>query len=294
MHRQSGAISAGQLGELGLGPNQIARLLRSGILRRRYQGVYVDALAPLTPRGELVAAWLTGGPDGFLSHRTALALHGLRPQTLSRIELTVVTGHTPSHRRGLTVHRTGVPPLPHELRTTDGLPVASAPLALLQVAAREPDAELDRLIAGMARRRLLDLERIDRAIDRRQGLRGIRRLRAALARYRPPTAEDVSGFERDFAAWLTTIPGIPPPQRNAHLGPWELDFYWPAQRLVVETDGDQYHLTPSERERDVVKDAWLQRREHRVLRVTGFRFAHDRPGIQADLIGLLLLHSGRS
>ena len=32
-----------------------------------------------------------------------------------------------------------------------------------------------------------------------------------------------------------------------------------------------------------MKDAWLQRHEHRIIRVTEFRFSHDRPGILGDL-----------
>lgn len=73
-----------------------------------------------------------------------------------------------------------------------------------------------------------------------------------------------------------------------NVGPWEVDFLWPAQRVVVETDGAPYHRTPRELERDRVKDAWLQRHQHRVLRVTEFRFAHDRPGIADDLSAMVL------
>lgn len=49
-----------------------------------------------------------------------------------------------------------------------GLRVASPSLALVEVAARETDRELDRLIAELARRRLLDLEQIDSVIARLQ------------------------------------------------------------------------------------------------------------------------------
>ena len=70
-------------------------------------------------------------------------------------------------------------------------------------------------------------------------------------------------------------------------GPWELDFHWPGLRLVLETDGDRHHRTPAELERDRVKDAWLPRHDRRILRVTGFRFAHDHAGILADITGLV-------
>ena len=96
-----------------------------------------------------------------------------------------------------------------------------------------------------------------------------------MAAYRP-TPADKSGFEREFAHWITTDPRIPPPQRNVYLGGWELDFYWPDQGVVAETDGERYHMLPADRERDYRKDAWLQRHRIAVLRVGEFRFEHDR------------------
>lgn len=286
MRRQSGAIATEQLAELGFGRNQIMRLVRAGVLQRLHRGVYVDALSPLVPRGRLFAAQLALGPSAFLSHRTSLGVDGVRALDWRRIEVTVVSGHTP-RRDGILVHRTSTEPPATEIRTIDGLRVAAPARALIEVAAFERDDELDRLIANLARRRLLNLEHVDAAIARRAGVRGIVRLRAALARYRPEPAEDKSGFERAFAAWLATIPDIPPPQRNIRLGPWEIDFFWPAQRVAVETDGDAYHCTPAELERDRIKDAWLQRNRSSVLRVTEFRFEHDKTGIIQDLCGLL-------
>jgi very-short-patch-repair endonuclease len=69
-------------------------------------------------------------------------------------------------------------------------------------------------------------------------------------------------------------------------GPWELDFYWPDQGVVAETDGERYHM-PADRERDSAEDAWLQRRHIAVLRVGEFRFEYDRQDVLDDLLGLL-------
>jgi hypothetical protein len=106
--------------------------------------------------------------------------------------------------------------------------------------------------------------------------------------------EDVSGLEREFAAWLAAHPEIPPPRRNVHVGPWEFDFFWPDHGVVLETDGDPYHTISPDVERDRLKDAWVQRRKMAILRVTEFRFAHDRPGVLSDLLAMLDLHSARS
>ena len=35
---------------------------------------------------------------------------------------------------------------------------------------------------------------------------------------------------------------------------FEVDFFWPELRLVVETDGLRYHRTPAEQARDRLRD----------------------------------------
>lgn len=154
--------------------------------------------------------------------------------------------------------------------------------------ASEPRRELDRLIAEAARKRALDPERAAALAARRKGAA---QLRAALAAYRP-TQADVSGLERDFAQWLTTHPEIPAPQRNVHLDDrWEIDFWWPEHRLAVELDGTPYHSLPADLERDRIKDVWLQRHRIGIIRVTDFRFAHDRGSILEDIRHFLDLES---
>ena len=54
-------------------------------------------------------------------------------------------------------------------------------------------------------------------------------------------------------------------RRQHTVGPYTLDFYCPAARLAVELDGGQ-HCEGSQRERDFVRDAWLEKQGIRVLR----------------------------
>jgi hypothetical protein len=287
--RQGGAVGIGQLQDLGFSQEQVDRLVDGGAFIRRHRGVLIDARAPATRRGQLFAALLAFGTGAFLSHRTAAALHGLRAINVRAIEVTVVSGHTPKHP-GLIAHRTRAAPIPDEVRVRDGLRFSSVSRMLIELAPRETRAELDRLIAEVARRRMLDLERIEKVLDRRCGRPGSNALRAALAAYQPSPA-DKSGLERAFAAWLATRPEIPPPERNVTLaGRWEIDFLWRAHGLAVELDGRPYHLLPADLERDRIKDVWLQRHAISVVRVTEFRFAHDPPGILGDLHHFLGAH----
>jgi hypothetical protein len=287
MRNQAGVATLGQLRELAYSEKEIRWMVTSGQLWRVRRGVYADARSPMAPRSHLFAAALSFGAEAqpFFSHRTAAALLGLRELTVGRLELTIVADHTPK-RPPLRVHRVCETPPADELRTRDGLTHSSAMRMLVELASRETSEELSRLITAAARKRLLDPNRVEQSLIRHAGARRIGNLRAALAAYRP-TPADKSGFEREFAQWITTDPRIPPPQRNVYLGGWELDFYWPDHGVVAETDGERYHMLPADRERDYRKDAWLQRRRIAVLRVGEFRFEHDRPGVLDDLLGLL-------
>jgi hypothetical protein len=282
--RQDGAVGIGQLQALGFSGTEVTRLVAGGAFVRRHRGVLLDARVPATQRGQLFAALLAFGTGAFLSHRTAAALHGLRTINVRAIEVTVVSGHTPKHP-GLIAHRTGATPHPEEVRTRDGLRHSSLAGLLIELAPRETTAELDRLIAEAARRRFLDLGRIAQAIARHPRHPGLRKLVAALDAYQP-SPDDKSRLERAFAEWLATLPDIPAPEkRNVELGAgrWEIDFYWPAHSLAVELDGRPYHSLPADQERDRIKDVWLQRHAISIVRVTEFRFEHDRAGIEADL-----------
>ena len=287
MRSQSGVVGMRQLRTLGFSDDDVVGMVTAAQLWRVRRGVYADARSPITARGHLFAAALSLAPQAhpFFSHRTAAALLGVRDLSVGRLELTVVTEHTP-RRPPLRIYRVSQPPPADDLRQTDGLTHSSATRMLIELAARETPDELDRLITAVARKRLLDPQRVERMLASHAHAARIGELRAALAAYRP-TPADKSGFEREFAQWITTDPRIPPPQRNVHLDQWELDFYWPDQGVVAETDGERFHMLPADRERDHRKDAWLQRHRIAVLRVGEFRFEHDRPGVLEDLLGLL-------
>jgi hypothetical protein len=286
MRGQGGAASIAQLRAAGFTDAGVRGLVNRGVIERRHQGVYVTKLASLQPRGHLFAALLACNESAFISHRTAAAIHGLRPLNVHQVEVTITSGHTPPRREDMIVHRTSRAPLPGETRGFDGLRIASPSRTLVDLAVYENPQELARLVADAARRRLLDLRCIEASIAHRPRVAGADELRAALRGYRP-TPVDKSTFEREFAHWLAQHPEIPPPQRNVVLDHrFELDFFWPEHRLVVETDGAPYHLTPDELERDHLKDAYLQRRDIKAIRVTGFRFEHDRSGILEDLVAM--------
>ena len=90
------------------------------------------------------------------------------------------------------------------------------------------------------------------------------------------SAPDAKLTRSELEARLLTLirrAGLPEPLTNHPLhvpdhGPCELDFFWPAHRLVAETDGYATHHTRASFENDRRRDAALQAHGLRVVRFT--------------------------
>lgn len=285
--RQEGVISREQLRAIGLSDKQIDGRERTGELHQLHTDVWAVGHRKVTPLGHLVAALLSCGPTSFLSHRTAAALHGLRQINVKAIEVTVVRGRARARERLIT-HRTAREPVPKEVRTVGHLRYSAVPRLLIELAPRETPAELNRLITEAVHKRLLNLDAIEDALAGHARRPGVARLKDALAAYRP-RPDRKSGLEHAFDEWLLEHPEIPEPRRNVHIDIWEIDCWWPAQRVALELDGRDYHTAVQEMERDRVKDTKLQLMRIKPMRVTDVRWELDRAGVHADLMALLEL-----
>jgi very-short-patch-repair endonuclease len=81
--------------------------------------------------------------------------------------------------------------------------------------------------------------------------------------------------------------GLPRPVVGAIVEGYEVDFLWPEDKLIVETDGFAAHGTPGGFERDRVRDRRLLRAGFRTIRVTPTALTYDEDAIAADLEALL-------
>jgi hypothetical protein len=283
-----GVITLSQLNALGISARTIDGFLEHGDLRRLHSGVYADGRTRLTDHGHMHAALLAAGTDSWLAGRTAAAAWGLDVLSLPRLEVAVVGARSSRHRE-LRGRRVVEPPHQSEIRTVHGLRVSSVPRLLIEAAADGADVEVIwRLVEAAARRRLLDVDALHATLERHAGGRGVRRVRLACEAYLPSPGRK-STFEQAFDRWLLKHPEIPQPVRNAYLGPWEIDCYWPSERVAVELDARDYHVAAGDFERDRRKDAWLQRNEIRILRVSGEQWDTDQLGVHDNLTALLAL-----
>lgn len=81
--------------------------------------------------------------------------------------------------------------------------------------------------------------------------------------------------------------GLPPPKVNERVAGKEVDFLFAAERLIVETDGWQFHRTRRAFERDRARDALLLTRGFRTVRVTHEALKRDPASVAATIATVL-------
>jgi very-short-patch-repair endonuclease len=238
---QDGIVERRQLVALGLSAAAIDHRVRTGRLIVLYRGVYAVGHEALTDLGRMRAALIAAGPAAVRSHSTA-----------GVVEVTV-TQRGPRTRQGLVVHSTRQP---LEVRTIDSLPV-TAPLRTLADLAAWTDIE--RMCAEALVLKLVTQEELEAAGIIDPDL----------------VAPTRSRFERLFRATIRKA-GLPFPTSDYPVGPYTADFAWPAERVIVETDGWSFHGHRRAFEDDRARDAYLAANGWVVVRVT-WRRLRERP-----------------
>jgi hypothetical protein len=197
-----------------------------------------------------MAAVLACGRGAVLSHISAAELWEMLPQRQVRLEVSVPPSSGRRRSAGIVVHRRAWLSAGDTTRR-HGIP-ATKPIHTL----------ID--LAGEVSRRRLDLNRLEAAINEadNRGLTDPERLRQALDRIaRRPGVGVVrrlldrrtfrltrSGLERRFLP-IARAAGLPVPQTREYVNGFEVDFFWPELRLIVESDSLRYRRTPAKQAR---------------------------------------------
>lgn len=282
-NQQGGVVGWDQLGRLGFSEWEIRGMIRRGELVPLHRRVFLLGCERPYGRGPLFGGLLALGPDSFLSHRTAAAAQGLRPIAPSHVEVSVP--RSARSRGGLKVHRT-LHVHPSEVTERFGLRYSSNARMLIEVAPRETSKEIDRLITLSIRRGLFDPQKLAEVIDRHDRRPGLTIIRAAAARYLD-LSDRSSQLEVSFDEHVAQDPRIPKYAKNVHLGSYEFDCHFIEQGVVVELDGRPYHVVIRDIENDHAKNTWCQLHGLRILRISDFRWEHDRAGAVRDLLAML-------
>jgi very-short-patch-repair endonuclease len=237
--------------------------LRIGSLHTVLPSVFAVGRAALEPLGAEIAALLYVGDDCVLSHATAAALWGLSPPR-DLVEITLA-GRNVRQRPELRVYRVAELDA-RDVRLRDGIPVTAPARTLIDFAASALDDDLQAALSEARVLRLITDGDLRLALERcptRSGSARLRRfLRAETGRLKTRRAA-----ERLLLSLLSKA-GLPRPEANVHVHGFEVDFVWRDAKLIVETDGYQFHSHRSAFERDRRRDQVLVAAGYRVIRVT--------------------------
>jgi very-short-patch-repair endonuclease len=280
---QKTLLTAQELLACGLGEKAVAHRLRTARLHVVFRGVYSFGCGELPPFGRELAGLKVCGDGSFVSHRSAAFVWGLREQPPPEVEVSVL-GSGARSRDGLRVHR--IQDIdPRELRRREGLAVSSPARVCLEIAATSPSELPDVLDAGLANR-FLKRHEIEALLSRHRGRRGAARLAAILG---DESAMTITRSRAEKAMLkLIRDAGLPMPQTNVRLGPYEPDFMWREQRLIVELDSYGFHGGPAAFQTDREKDLFYRDAGFDVLRFTRAHVVYEPARVLVRLVRALI------
>lgn len=244
----------------------MTRRVQAGRLHRLHRGVYAVGHRSLSWRGRWLAAVMAVGDGAVLSHSSAAALwQYLRPIS-GPVHVTVPGDGGRKSRMGLQIHRS---------RTLTARDVTRTHGIAVTAPARTIEDIRDAVEPYLFRRALRQAE---------------------LAGHRVPHLSAVKRTRSDLELLflgLCDTHGLPRPLVNRRVHGHRVDFWWPEQRVAVETDSWEYHRGSVAFEDDHERD--LELRAHRIVtrRYTGDQLEATPDAVAADLRAALGRSSDR-
>lgn len=275
---QHGVVSLLQLVSLGLSRQAVQQRVQAGRLHIVYRGVYAVGRRRIDDRGRWMAATLAVGAGAVLSYTSAAALWGLIAAR-QRVEVTVPSTAGRTSRKGLTIHRSRALPN-HETTIRENIPVASLARTLLDLSTIIERRQLERALDEADYLRLYDGISLRRVIEEHP--ERAHKLRACIEQHTAGTTRANEGLEERFLL-LCRRYGLRDPLVHAAVAPYEVDFLWQTERVIVETDDRASHLRAASFERDHRKTAYLQDLGYHVRRVTSRMLDADEPGVMQGI-----------
>jgi hypothetical protein len=242
-------VTRRQLAAIGFGDRAIARRIAAARLHRLHRGVYAVGHTAVGQHGRWLAAVLACGEGALLSHRSAAALWGMLATSAPRIDVIVAPASGRRSTAAIRVRRGRRDGVVHL-----GIPVTS------------PRCTLDDLAAAK--------------------LPGWQLRCATEAAERLGVHVTPTGPRSPLEAAFLRLCDDDPPVVNGHVEGLEVDFHWPDDKLVVETDGHEHHATRAAFERDRKRDQALIAAGWTVVRFTHRQLEDEPERVRKTLVSV--------
>jgi len=244
--RQHGVVARTQLLAAGVSEDVVDRRVKANRLRRIHRGVYL--VGPFrVPRAHEMAAVLACGGGALVSHASAAAL--------------------------LELHGERDPSEPVAVSAQQGDPLTAVARTIYDLASVVGQRELERAVANAVSRSAVHVTELRALLQRYPRGKGAGRLRALIDADALP-ALTRSEAEKRFLALIRKA-GLPAPAVNVSVARYVVDFFWRAERFIVEVDGFAFHSSAHRFEADRRRDAELAAAGMRVMRVTWRQLANE-------------------
>jgi hypothetical protein len=259
--RQHGVVTREQLADAGIARSGVTRRVAAGRLHRLHRGVYAVGHRSLNWRGRWLAGVLAAGDGAVLSHTSAAALWEFLRPIQGLVHVTVGAAVRRNPRPGLRIHRSRTL-TPSHITRRHGIAVTTPARTI---------------------------EDIRTAVEPRLFRRALRQ--AELAGHRVPHLGVVKRSRSDLELLFLTLcddHDLPRPLVNHRVAGFRVDFFWPDQRLAVETDSWTYHRGSVAFEDDHARELALRARGIATRRYTGDQLEAAPHAVAADLREVLV------
>lgn len=289
--RQHGVVTRDQLLGAGLPPHVVEYRVKKRRFDRLYRGVYRVGPAAAAHESEM-AAVLACGESAVLSHRSAASVWRLLSRPVGFVPVDVsVERRFRAPGSDLRVHRVASLP-PDETTVRNGIPITTPERTIIDLGGCARAREVEQALAQAERSGLTTRAQVRVLLARYLRRPGTRALRALVDTGATP-AFVRSEAETRFRSLIRKA-RLDAPAINVSIHGHEVDFLWPAARLVVEIDGFAFHSDAYAFERDRQRDAELTAAGLRVMRVTWRQLCREPEAVLVRLVRLLLAGDARA
>jgi very-short-patch-repair endonuclease len=206
--------------------------------------------------GQWLAAVLAAGDGAVLSHASAAALWKFLRPIGGPVHVSLPAAVHRKQRPGLRIHRS-------------------------RTLSRRDITRLHGIVVTTPARTIEDIRD---AVEPHLFRRALRQ--AELGGHRVPHLGVVKRTRSDLELLFLALRDahrLPRPEVNVRIGPYLVDFLWPAQRVAIETDSWEYHRGSVAFEEDHERNLALGARGFTVRRYTGDQLEAASDAVAADL-----------